>query len=77
MSVIMMSDLVADLSAEQQQLLAGGQGTSQPTQEDDLLDRDGEDGGMQGLMTLRSGTYRIRKNSRTTAIVRIQRIDRN
>jgi hypothetical protein len=73
MSILMMSDLLADLSAEQQQLLAGGQARTG----DDLEDRDNEDDGVQGLMNLRSGTYRIRKTSRTRAIVRIQKLERD
>lgn len=73
MSILMMSDLLADLSAEQQQLLAGGQART----ENDLEDRDTEDDGVQGLMNLRSGTYRIRKTSRTRAIVRIQKLERD
>ncbi|UKO99924.1 hypothetical protein [Nostoc sp. UHCC 0870] len=73
MSTLMMSDLLEDLSAEQQQILAGGQGRT----EDDLDSGDTEENGVQGLMKLRSGTYRITKTSRTRAIVRIQKVGQN
>ncbi|MGH1397464.1 MAG: hypothetical protein ACRAVC_26015, partial [Trichormus sp.] len=67
MSTLMMSDLLEDLSAEQQQILAGGQ----DREEDDLDDRDTEGEGLDRLMNVRGGTYRVTKTSRTRAIVRI------
>lgn len=73
MSTLMMSDLLEDLSAEQQQILAGGQGST----ENDLdVEDTGENGG-RSLMNLSSGTYRITKTSRTRAIVRIQKVGQN
>jgi hypothetical protein len=73
MSTLMMSDLLEDLSAEQQQILAGGQ----DREDDDLDDRDSEGEGFDRLMNFRGGTYRVTKTSRTRAIVRIQKLGQN
>lgn len=73
MSTLMMSDLLEDLSAEQQQILAGGQGRTQ----DDLDVQDTDNDGSDRLMNFRAGTYRVTKTSRTRAIVRIQKLGQN
>jgi hypothetical protein len=73
MSTLMMSDLLEDLSAEQQQILAGGQAST----EDDEDGEDTEENGGRGFRGLSSGTYRITKTSRTRAIVRIQKLGQN
>lgn len=70
---MLVSDLLEDLSTDEQQLLAGGQVTT-GSDEDEDKDKDEEDGEDLGLgkFTGRSGVYLIR--SRARAIIRVRKL---
>ncbi len=76
MSTLMMSELLAELSPEQQQLVAGGVNGSEETDTGDELKLDedeSEDGESSSMFGKGSGVYLIRSRS----IVRVRKLKKS
>jgi hypothetical protein len=72
MSTLMMSDLLAELSPEQQQLLAGGANGDDDT-DTETEDNGSENGESSSMFGKGSGVYLVRSRS----IVRVRKLEKS